>query len=394
MEGPRKHGACIVCGRATALVCNVCVRTCYCSQECQKIDFPIHGLLCSDFVEHELTQRPNRNHIRAILFPVDQERPKTIWLPCNTDARGRSPNVEQLLPRGLTVIKRRFINLTKVSSKICLCYCDFSIGGESETNQSIKRITTTRPGQYFDWVGAVIAYGKTHRNLSLGGLRDLDMEDFQLIAKYFLSCGFNLSLPETPPIFPDVKAVRINCVGDKILNRPQFEQIELPANDPIFNIHDTSDILNRIGVPVFTQRCAPDPRWEEYLTSYANPHARFLHLHCNPEKEDWGMIARRWVEKPGSVIIVRQDKKPLSLFHAEALCKYCCDEVFGIIEKATRVRGDEDHITREFAASMICRPLFTIFRNKLIHEKLEKHEDVDDMTCPLSRYWGPMSSAS
>ncbi|KAI0184662.1 hypothetical protein EV127DRAFT_349944 [Xylaria flabelliformis] len=207
------------------------------------------------------------------------------------------------------------------------------------------------------------------------------MDDFRHIADYFLSCGFNLALPKTPCSLPNVKAVRINCMGDKILNRPQFEQIELPENDPIFTVHDTSNILSRIGLPVFTQRCVPDPRWEEYLNSYANPHARFLHLHCNPENEDWCKAARRWTEKPGSVIIVRQNRKPLSSFHAEALCKYCY-EVSVFMEKALWRRRSGDHMTRDFASSMICRPLFTIFRNKLIHEKLEKHENVDDMTCP------------
>ncbi|KAI0543844.1 hypothetical protein F4679DRAFT_592235 [Xylaria curta] len=388
MEGPEQSKACIVCSKQTALVCHICRCTYYCSQECQRTDFPIHGLLCSNFTDHERTERPNR-HTRAILFPVDQERPKTIWLPRrriglnaeNTDDRSRG-SVGQLLPQGFTVIKRYFL-AREDSNMICLCYCDFSTSGESETNQSIKRITTTRPGQYSDWVGAVIAYGKTGQSLGSGGQRDLDMNDFRYTAKYFLSCGFNLALWEMPCGLPNVRAVRINCAGDKLLNRPEFEQIELAANDRIFDvIYDTSDILDRIGIPVFTQRCAPDPRWEEYLNSYANPHARSLHLHCNPKNEDWGMIARKWAEKPGSAIIVRQDKKPLSLFQAEALCKYCCNEVSNIMEKTTRAHRDDDHITREFAASMICRPLFTIFRNKLIHEKLEKHEDIDDMTCP------------
>ncbi|KAI0859098.1 hypothetical protein F4860DRAFT_516165 [Xylaria cubensis] len=376
MEDPEQNENCIVCNRPTYLFCNSCELTGYCSQECQQTDFPTHGLFCPDFSNLELARlegRPRRS-ILAILFPVDHELPIPIWLPCrrigldaaNTDARGRRPIVEHLLPHRLT-IKRDFIRTDLVlarelSDTICLCYCDFNDDWGLDTNKSIEKITATGPGQYSKWEGTVIAYGKTGLDLGPSRHRDLWMDDFRHIADYFLSCGFNLALPKTPCSLPNVKAVRINCMGDKILNRPQFEQIELPANDPIFTVHDTSNILDRIDVPVSTQRCAPDPRWEEYLNSYANPYARFLHLHCNPKT-------------------TTGDKKPLSSFHAEALCKYCC-EVSVFMDKAPLLCRGGDFMTREFAASMICRPLFTIFRNKLIHEKLEKHEDVDDMTCP------------
>ncbi|KAH8161874.1 hypothetical protein CIB48_g6363 [Xylaria polymorpha] len=393
MENPQEHDFCINCDKQTTLVCNRCKSACYCSLECQQTDLPIHGLLCSDFANFEVTARPTGDHIQAILFPEDQEKPKIIWLNCglidpdedDANSRGRSPNMEPFLNPRFTIrrsfVKNNLILARELSGTICICYCDSIIDSHSITNKSIEHITATRLGQYFDWTGAVIAYGKIGRSSSPGNYKDLDMNDFRHITDYLFSCGFNLALPTPPCSLPKVKAVRINCVdGREALNRPLFEQVELSANDPIFTVHDTSDILDRIGIPVFTQRCTPPQAG--YISSYHVVHAMSLHLSCDPKAADWGFVARRWKHMPRSAIMVRQDKKPLSLLHAEALCGYCFD-VFCLMGLSSRVCVRDEYITKEFVMSiLISRPFFTIYRNKLIFEKVIKNEEVDDMSCP------------
>ncbi|KAI0468281.1 hypothetical protein F4859DRAFT_524530 [Xylaria cf. heliscus] len=399
MEDPPQLGACINCNKQTTLVCNRCKCACYCSQECQQKDLPIHGLLCSDFANFKVTARPTEDHIRAILFPKGQRIPKITWLDCNPigldeydiDARDQGPNLEPFLIPRFTIkrsfIKNNLILARKLSDTICIRYCDPNgrLYSTVDINESIENITATRPGQYFNWIGPVIAYGSVGLSPSQGKYKDLDMNDFRHVTDYFLSCGFNLALPATPCSLPRIKAVRINCVRDREMwNKPEFEQIELSANDPIFTVHDTSDILDRIGIPVFTQRCTPPPSSEvDYDSSYENPSAGFLHLNCDPKAIDWGWIPGRWSEMPGSAIIVRQDKKPLSLFHAEVFCRYCYEEVNTLMEHSAGYHGPDEYITKESVLSIICRPFFTIHRNRMIREKIDKNEEVDT-TCPYN----------
>jgi hypothetical protein len=47
----------------------------------------------------------------------------------------------------------------------------------------------------------------------------------------------------------------------KMLKRLQFEEIKLPLTDAIFTKHYTSDIANRIGIPILTRRYPLDPKW-------------------------------------------------------------------------------------------------------------------------------------
>lgn len=42
-------------------------------------DWPVHGVLCSAFKDISSAPRPTDRHFRAILFPVDEPRPKFFW---------------------------------------------------------------------------------------------------------------------------------------------------------------------------------------------------------------------------------------------------------------------------------------------------------------------------
>lgn len=92
--------------------------------------------------------------------------------------------------------------------------------------------------------------------------KDLDMTDFRHITDHFLSYGYTPTLVTQQTTGIMVKGTRINCLGDqKMLNKPHFEAVEVSSTDPIFSNHDTSDIAERIGLPIFTRRCPPNPRW-------------------------------------------------------------------------------------------------------------------------------------
>jgi hypothetical protein len=109
-------GKCTICRKSTKNKCSRCKSAAYCSRRCQKLDLPLHKLLCSkyqDFLKtrpdptdldesgdkasaeyekhaeddgdetsDEVTKRLPPVSIAALLFPVDADYPQLIWLKC------------------------------------------------------------------------------------------------------------------------------------------------------------------------------------------------------------------------------------------------------------------------------------------------------------------------
>ncbi|KAF2423400.1 hypothetical protein EJ08DRAFT_701195 [Tothia fuscella] len=222
---------------------------------------------------------------------------------------------------------------------------------------SIRAVTATKPGTYYDWRGPIIAYANVGQGMD-PDKRDINMNDFRHIADYFLWYDYTPALTKqhvagvgNPSIIngapsaaqnscaPKIKGVRINCCADqKKFHRPQFEVIEIPGTHSIFSSHDTSDIANRIGLPIFTQRL---PNGESNDTINAgviddnmNQPAAVLHLRCDFKVDPtnlieivygWGWPPKEFEKKQYSMLVVGQDQKPLSTINVEILCSYCRD---------------------------------------------------------------------
>lgn len=68
-----------MCNAEKPQFCVVC-RAAYCSRACQQEDWPLHKLKCKGFKLFPIL-RPDVHHKIGILFPVDAEVPKLIWIP-------------------------------------------------------------------------------------------------------------------------------------------------------------------------------------------------------------------------------------------------------------------------------------------------------------------------
>jgi hypothetical protein len=114
------------------------------------------------------------------------------------------------------------------------------------------------------------------------------MVDFKHLADYFLAYEYqppqyHPGAKKPQPGTERVKGVRINCKGDiKMLKRPHYEAVEVPITDPIFTMHDTSDIAERIGIPIMTRKVTPDPKWAGAGGSFENYDATVLHKCLKP----------------------------------------------------------------------------------------------------------------
>ena len=396
---------CILCDKPDADFCEGCKSTRYCSKECQQTDWPTHKLLCADFSSFDPSSRPSTEHFRAILFPVDEEKPKFIWLDCNlfTDenidsGRYHIPEIRTFLgpytsPRHAAIHYNLSLN-RGLSDTIHIFHRDGFLVDGSKPNKSILSITTTTAGQKHDWRGPIIAFGKLGLGTDQRFCKDLDMNDFRHIADYFLS--YKTEPTPTPQQYPSttIKGVMINCIGDqKMFGKPRFEAVEVSSTDLIFSEHDTSQIADRIDLPIFTRRCPPNPLWAnnwdttqfDHTSPFNNQDATFLHLCCDPNAEFdlssegmcWGWAPMKWQNKVGSTLVVRQDKKPLLPLHVEALCRYCRYEIHPLLSHSQGVEyAPEKPIKMDLVLAIICRPTFVICWHKLMDEKHEAREDT------------------
>ncbi|KAJ8680483.1 hypothetical protein QAD02_016270 [Eretmocerus hayati] len=346
---------CSLCNKSGARSCSKCHSISYCSTRCQKRDWSTHKLLCASFASFDNSSRPTDEHVRAIFFPVDDSRPQIAWLRCCWhDREGiRCHYVDTSPFLGLDKnnrVKSRTDEVSnnpilsiKLSDLIYINYWDSSHNDELKGNKSIANILASKGNIHF-WQSPVIAYGIKGLGRAKEIIyRDLEMVDFRHIVDYLCE-SHSYRVPRT--IKPNIVGVRINCDGDReICNRPAFELVEVPPTDRIFAEPNTdSDIASCIGLPIITRRYPLQKYCTEKCSNFTNVLATFLNLSCydpklgtgRPHQGElgWGWAPMTWQNDVGSILVVRQDKKPMSLWHIEALCNYCKVELQPVFEAA------------------------------------------------------------
>lgn len=193
MTSPDALDVCTICNKPNSLHCARCKSTRYCSKACQKVDWHTHKLLCPTFSDFDASNRATDEQFRAILFPVDEEKPKFIWLHCawHTDEDGSNqyPETDSILGPNLSMAPIQYNAVLKrnLSDTIYVCYRDTFLIDGSTPNESIAAITSTKPRQTHAWRGPIVAYGKVGLGIDPTTCRDLNMNDFRHVADYFLS---------------------------------------------------------------------------------------------------------------------------------------------------------------------------------------------------------------
>lgn len=405
MADAKPLGRCIVCNEPGSQHCKQCKDACYCSQNCQRNDWPTHKLICEVYAKFDFASRPD-GHILALSLSIDSEKPQMVWLDCDWRMPGgyQAVTVDHLLgpepASRFELVTHNIILKRELSGTIYIYHRDtYGIDG-SKPNESVAAIQATRHGKYYYWCGPLIAVAHRDSGINPVYCKDFNMADFRHLADHFRSYRFkpcNHSGIKSSPFASDdlmiktkIKGVRINCAADRnLMGRPPFEEVNLLATDRIFFEHDTSEIAARIGIPIFTRKLLPDPKWRNGpQADHENRNALFLHINCDPNAKfggeclGWGWASAAWLKSIGSVIVVRQDKKPLSLWHMEALCKYCCEDIQPLFTHSTGGINEDKPMSKKLVLDMICKQTFEVRCYKVIHEKLEKWSMSEDVANP------------
>jgi hypothetical protein len=126
-----------------------------------------------------------------------------------------------------------------------------------------------------------------------------------------------------------VHGIRIACPGEMaIYSQPLYTSINIPIthdlfkNPSVIEIH-RSEILSHIGIPILAYDTGPDLTWNTSSgTAWKNETAASLFKSAHHDTLS-KIPARFESEELGSVVVVRQDKKALSVEHIAALCGFC-----------------------------------------------------------------------
>ncbi|KAH7091650.1 hypothetical protein FB567DRAFT_617312 [Paraphoma chrysanthemicola] len=325
MTGHAGSKLCTVCDNSGELACSGCKSIHYCSKACQKVDWPIHKIICKDYA-HFINTRPDADHHSAIYFNPSDTSPCFVWL--RYDLGHIHPDIDQLVKFGVSRERIEADGLTMVANNPILtrhiephhiflalpeaklmCSC---CNTDKAPNGSLAKINTELPGFLR---GPVLAMGtycdsddkKETTSLDLGPLDFRHIVD-QLRMMYCMCEDDNRCLLEGK----DIKAVRLNCDGDHFyLDRPMFEAVAEPKSTLLMESEIPTPVADRIGMELIVKKVPPAIAWRDSLRP------------CRMENK-WGQSLNppRSSLNTGSLVLARKDGKPLHPVHVHALFTY------------------------------------------------------------------------
>lgn len=218
---------CNYCEATASSFCASCKCTRYCSVKCQKKDHPMHKVLCRVYTNYASEKRPSPHHVRAIIFPADQNQPLLVW-------------VEQKEQGGCTVFHHSLLLGDYATDRMSITELhpnDPDIGHglvflsrsqrplpDATVNKSIMSLGQT--GHMRTWFGNRLLIGMKRRTSAFSDQEivaydDVDLRDFRHAIDFFQQHQENpciINVDRDPR--PAVPAVIFYCEGAQRRFRP------------------------------------------------------------------------------------------------------------------------------------------------------------------------------
>ncbi|MCJ1389458.1 hypothetical protein MMC18_002315 [Xylographa bjoerkii] len=260
------------------------------------------------------------------------------------------------------LIQHNMLRAFELDHTLRLYYRDSFLTDGSKKNRSVAEIV--RGPVRHDWRGPLLTMRQP--DIELNGntvYKDVTLADFRHTVDWFSSYS-DQSKYYTRTM---VQGVKITCEGDrKVSHNPMpWIAVSVPRDHPVFMQKTPPEISRLVELPVLVKKYAPDRLWKDHRQSYDNVQATFLHVDPDPQSQGWGWAPPEWQSYIGSVLVVRQDGKDLTLQQAEALCEICYDHMQSKIEASM-----EGRMTRDRVMGFMTKQKFTKFFKDYQKEQL------------------------
>lgn len=135
-----------------------------------------------------------------------------------------------------------------------------------------------------------------------------------------------------------VKGVRVACIGEVKSGVASLGDCDLPPDHDVFSMGELCPISELLNIPILVSRVRPSLRFAATRDSfgydldssyYPNATIEALMICCDARLtgDSNGASAllktpKRWLQKVGSVVLARNDHKPLHAHHVQVLLKF------------------------------------------------------------------------
>lgn len=185
-----------MCNEPSTLRCSGCSSLWYCSKACQKGDWPLHKLLCSQMKTMELDTRPDASFRRAIFLSDSAVAPviKFVWVKVEeVDATLERPVLKEWFSKSTTTGTFNYNHLRKrwLPGVLDIRHGDNYSWDGSLPNQGVMAATKGRPAHEWNGPLVVLRNKKTDRlnGMDPGLYTDVEIGDLRNIADYFAYCA-------------------------------------------------------------------------------------------------------------------------------------------------------------------------------------------------------------
>lgn len=318
---------CAMCRLPGSLACAGCNSIKYSSKACQKGDWLVHKLVCKTFKDFLIT-RPTSEHDSAIYFPADEDSPRFVWLKYGTceqhvpykelqslgislrwikqsdqiEVSHNAAQNEHIQPHHIVVQRLKFEQMRSTPSY--------------EENEALGKIDQRLAGLF---PGPILVWARPCHDEGAGETanRDLGPIDFRHAVDELRYVSFDMS--EKQNTINEITrsgllSVRVNCdVDSRFLRRSTLEYIYESASAANLESDIPTPVADAIGFPLVVRQMPPALVWRERkrgtLQHMDNTNARMF----DPPEQS---------TTTGSLMVTRQDGKPLHPVHLSAIFGY------------------------------------------------------------------------
>ncbi|KAH7091649.1 hypothetical protein FB567DRAFT_617310, partial [Paraphoma chrysanthemicola] len=265
---------CTMCNEEGTLSCAGCHDIRYCSKTCQKMDWPLHKLVCKTWSQLYADRCcPLPGCKRGIWFSANEDRPRFVWLMPELQANGTVVNhgssilenttgmsVYAILNKNVIEILNRPIAAVSEGKRI---YLSMDIHGEGAA-----RKTVGKPSKAFEKIdtelvdyvrGRILAYGFVpDKNKFV----DLTLADLRYVVDFYRSMYDKEMRDKIMRSSSDmVTGVRMDCVGDlAVSNELPYHSVDISMSEMASGEWDCP-AAEKIGIPIIVKRLEPSLTW-------------------------------------------------------------------------------------------------------------------------------------